>query len=127
MSNEELVKKLQQCVNEYRKLKKENEKLKQQLIEEKELSNTLDSCVRESARVIETTKESVDNAQSIIKEMKELILFYEQSVSIMFDTLNMRIKNIINNESNRDENIKLLKKEVEQQMAELDKLNKTIM
>ena len=70
MDNKELMNKLQILANQYQKLEKENEGLKNQLEEERNNAEHLQACIKETVRIVNDTKESTIQANETIEEMK---------------------------------------------------------
>ena len=127
MDNKELMNKLQILANQYQKLEKENEGLKNQLEEERNNAEHLQACIKETVRIVNDTKESTIQANETIEEMKNLIDYYEKSVIKMFENIEAKVKMIVEKKEINQEDIKKMEEELSKTKEDLINLNKMIL
>lgn len=130
MNNKDLMQQLQLCVNEYKKLQienerllKENEEQKQQLANMQSNTSSILSCVKESDRVVKNALEDLKEAEEVIEGLRGLIDYYEKATVMMFQELDKKVDNIMK----KNEGIEEIKKEIEKTKEDLINLNNMIL
>lgn len=116
MNNEELMKKLQICIEEYMKLQSENEALQSEnealqnyIIAQEEAKEQLNTCIVETNKIINRSKENLKSAEKCIAEMQFLVEYYQKTTSIMLEQLEISVERIKEEDGDIDKIIQEIK------------------
>lgn len=119
MNNEELMQKLKICVEEYKKLQIENEELKNMIVMEEEINRQLDTCIKETNKIIIGSKENLKSAEKCITEMQFLVDYYQRTTVILMERLINKAEQIKSKDGDIDEIIQ----EIKSTKESMDNLN----
>ena len=122
MNEKDMKKKMEYCIREYQKIKEENELLEQKVTLLEENNDKLVSCLRESNRIINTTKNDLQNSIEAIEDLRNLISYYEKATISLFQELENRVANIIE----KEEDTKEIQQAIEQVKEDMKNLNNII-
>ena len=126
MDNKELLKQLKNCIDLCDKLKKEKEELKIELEDQIRVSDELESLLKEANDSVTSTVDMISNINKSVNEFREGVLIYQNYVMALMDGLYDKVKQMNENQENRENELELLKEDVEKAREEIIKLNKDL-
>ena len=126
MDNKELLKQLKNCIDLCDKLTKEKEKLKMELEDQIRVSDELESLLKEANDSIASTVDIISNINKSVNEFREGVLIYQNYVMALMDELYDKVKQMNENQENRENELEILKEDVEKAREEIIKLNKDL-
>ena len=126
MDNKELLKQLKNCIDLCDKLTKEKEELKIGLEDQIRVSDELESLLKEANDSIASTVDIIGNINKSVNEFREGVLIYQNYVMALMDGLYDKVKQMNENQENRENELELLKEDVEKAREEIIKLNKDL-
>ena len=126
MDNKELLKQLKNCIDLCDKLTKEKEELKIELEDQIRASEELESLLKEANDSVASTVDIIGNINKSVNEFREGVLIYQNYVMALMDGLYDKVKQMNENQENRENELELLKKDVEKAREEIIKLNKDL-
>ena len=126
MDNKELLKQLKNCIDLCDKLTKEKEELKIELEDQIRVSDELESLLKEANDSVTSTVDMISNINKSVNEFREGVLIYQNYVMALMDGLYDRVKQMNENQENRENELELLKGDVEKAREEIIKLNKDL-
>ena len=126
MDNKELLKQLKNCIDLCDKLTKEKEEWKRELEDQIRVSDELESLLKEANDSIASTVDIIGNINKSVNEFREGVLIYQNYVMALMDGLYDKVKQMNENQENRENELKLLKEDVEKAREESIKLNKDL-
>ena len=110
MDNKELLKQLKNCIDLCDKLTKEKEELKIELEDQIRVSDELESLLKEANDSVTSTVDMISNINKSVNEFREGVLIYQNYVMALMDGLYDRVKQMNENQENREHELELLKK-----------------
>lgn len=126
MDNKELLKQLKNCIDLCDKLTKEKEELERELEDQIRVSDELESLLKEANDSVTSTVDMISNINKSVNEFREGVLIYQNYVMALMDGLYDRVKQMNENQENREHELELLKEDVEKAREEIIKLNKDL-
>ena len=126
MDNKELLKQLKNCIDLCDKIKKEKEELKMELEDQIRVSDELESLLKEANDSIASTVDIIGNINKSVNEFREGVLIYQNYVMALMDELYDKVKQMNENQENRENELEILKEDVEKAREEIIKLNKDL-
>lgn len=126
MDNKELLKQLKNCIDLCDKLTKEKEELERELEDQIRVSDELESLLKEANDSVTSTVDMISNINKSVNEFREGVLIYQNYVMALMDGLYDKVKQMNKNQENRENELELLKKDVEKAREEIIKLNKDL-
>ena len=126
MNNKELLEQLKNCIDSCDKLTKEKEELKIELEEQIRDSEELESLLKEANDSIASTVDIISNINKSVNEFREGVLIYQNYVMALMDELYDKVKQMNENQENRENELEILKEDVEKAREEIIKLNKDL-
>lgn len=126
MDNKELLKQLKNCIDLCDKLTKEKEELKIELEDQIRASEELESLLKEANDSIASTVDLIGNINKSVNEFREGVLIYQNYVMALMDGLYDKVKQMNETQENRENELELLKEDVEKAREEIIKLNKDL-
>ena len=126
MDNKELLKQLKNCIDLCDKLTKEKEELKIELEDHIRVSEELESLLKEANDSIASTVDIIGNINKSVNEFREGVLIYQNYVMALMDGLYDKVKQMNETQENRENELELLKEDVEKAREEIIKLNKDL-
>ena len=126
MNNKELLKQLKNCIDLGDKLTKEKEELKMELEDQIRVSDELESLLKEANDSIVSTVDIIGNINKSVNEFREGVLIYQNYVMALMDGLYDKVKQMNENQENRENELEKLKEDVEKAREEIIKLNKDL-
>lgn len=126
MDNKELLKQLKNCIDLCDKLTKEKEELERELEDQIRVSDELESLLKEANDSVTSTVDMISNINKSVNEFREGVLIYQNYVMALMDGLYDRVKQMNENQENRENELELLKEDVEKAREEIIKLNKDL-
>lgn len=126
MDNKELLKQLKNCIDLCDKLTKEKEELKIELEDQIRASEELESLLKEANDSIASTVDIIGNINKSVNEFREGVLIYQNYVMALMDGLYDKVKQMNETQENRENELELLKEDVEKAREEIIKLNKDL-
>ena len=126
MDNKELLKQLKNCIDLCDKLTKEKEELKIELEDQIRVSDELESLLKEANDSVTSTVDMISNINKSVNEFREGVLIYHNYVMALMDELYDKVKQMNENQENRENELEILKEDVEKAREEIIKLNKDL-
>ena len=126
MDNKELLKQLKNCIDLCDKLTKEKEELERELEDQIRVSEELESLLKEANDSIASTVDIIGNINKSVNEFREGVLIYQNYVMALMDGLYDKVKQMNENQENRENELETLKEDVEKAREEIIKLNKDL-
>lgn len=126
MDNKELLKQLKNCIDLCDKLTKEKEELKIELEDQIRASEELESLLKEANDSIASTVDIIGNINKSVNEFREGVLIYQNYVMALMDGLYDKVKQMNETQEDRENELELLKEDVEKAREEIIKLNKDL-
>lgn len=126
MDNKELLKQLKNCIDLCDKLTKEKEELKIELEDQIRASEELESLLKEANDSIASTVDIIGNINKSVNEFREGVLIYQNYVMALIDGLYDKVKQMNETQEDRENELELLKEDVEKAREEIIKLNKDL-
>ena len=126
MDNKELLKQLKNCIDLCDILTKEKEELKIELEDQIRASKELESLLKEANNSIASTVDIISNINKSVNEFREGVLIYQNYVMALMDGLYDKVKQMNENQENRENELEILKEDVEKAREEIIKLNKDL-
>ena len=126
MDNKELLKQLKNCIDLCDKWTKEKEELKIELEDQIRVSDELESLLKEANDSIVSTVDIIGNINKSVNEFREGVLIYQNYVMALMDELYDKVKQMNENQENRENELEKLKEDVEKAREEIIKLNKDL-
>ena len=126
MDNKELLKQLKNCIDLCDKLTKEKEELERELEDQIRVSDELESLLKEANDSVTSTVDMISNINKSVNEFREGVLIYQNYVMALMDGLYDKVKQMNENQENRENELELLKEDVEKAREEIIKLNKDL-
>ena len=126
MDNKELLKQLKNCIDLCDKLTKEKEELKIELEDQIRASEELESLLKEANDSVASTVDIIGNINKSVNEFRKGVLIYQNYVMALMDELYDKVKQMNENQENRENELEILKKDVEKAREEVIKLNKDL-
>ena len=122
MNNEEMRKKMEFCIKEYQKIKEKNELLEEKIDILEENNSRLISCLQESGRIINVTKDDLQNSIDVINDLKRIVDYYEGATISIIQQLESKVAEIIK----KEEDTKEIQEAIAQVKEEIINLNNII-
>ena len=122
MNNEEMKKKMEFCIKEYQKIKEKNELLEEKIDILEENNSRLISCLQESGRIINVTKDDLQNSIDVINDLKRIVDYYEGATISIIQQLESKVAEIIK----KEEDTKEIQEAIAQVKEEIINLNNII-
>ena len=126
MDNKELLKQLKNCIDLCDKLTKEKEELKIELEDQIRASEALESLLKEANDSVASTVDVIGNINKSVNEFREGVLIYQNYVMALMDGLYDKVKQMNENQENRENELEILKEDVKKAREEIIKLNKDL-
>ena len=126
MDNKELLKQLKNCIDLCDKLTKEKEELRIELEDQIRVSEELESLLKEANDSVASTVDIIGNINKSVNEFREGVLIYQNYVMALMDGLYDKVKQMNENQENRENELEILKEDVEKAREEIIKLNKDL-
>ena len=126
MDNKELLKQLKNCIDLCDKLTKEKEELKMELEDQIRVSEELESLLKEANDSVASTVDIIGNINKALNEFRERLLIYQNHLMALMDGLYDKVKQMNENQENRENELEILKEDVEKAREEIIKLNKDL-
>ena len=126
MDNKELLKQLKNCIDLCDNLTTEKEELKMELEDQIRVSDELESLLKEANDSIASTVDIISNINKSVNEFREGVLIYQNYVMALMDELYDKVKQMNESQENRENELEILKEDVEKAREEIIKLNKDL-